>query len=109
MEILKILKENEGSFVSGVGLAERLGISRPGVWKHINRLKEMGYEIQSQSRLGYRLVAVPDSLAREEIVPHLKTQWLAHSYHYLRTIGSTNDHALLLAAGGRPSRDPGRR
>ena len=102
LEILKILKENEGSFVSGAGLAERLRISRPGVWKHMNRLKGMGYEIQSQSRLGYRLVAVPDSLAHEEIVPNLKTQWLAHSYHYLRTIGSTNDHALLLAVEGAP-------
>ena len=102
LEILKVLKENEGSFISGEGLAERLGISRPGVWKHINRLKEMGYEIQSQSRIGYRLVAVPDSLAHKEIVPNLETRWLAHSYHYLKTIGSTNDYALLLAAEGAP-------
>ncbi len=101
-EILRILKENEGSFVSGVGLAERLGISRPGVWKHINRLKGMGYEIRSQSRLGYKLTAVPDSLAHEEIVPNLGTKWLAHSYHYLRTVASTNDYALLLAAEGAP-------
>ncbi len=83
LEILKILKENEGSFVSGEDLAERLGISRPGIWKHINRLKGMGYEIQSQSRVGYRLVAVPDSLAHKEIVPNLETNWLAHSYYYL--------------------------
>ena len=102
LQILKILKQNEGSFVSGVGLAERLAISRPGVWKHINRLKEMGYDIRSRPRLGYRLVAVPDSLAHEEIVPNLKTQWLAHSYHYLRTVGSTNDYALLLAIEGAP-------
>ncbi len=102
LEILRILKENEASFVSGESLAERLGISRPGVWKHINRLKEMGYEIQSQSRMGYRLVAVPDSLAHKEIVPNLKTRWLGHSYHYLKTVGSTNDHALLLAAEGAP-------
>src|SRR5208337_169124 len=102
LEILKTLKENEGSFVSGEGLAEKLGISRPGVWKHINGLKEMGYEIQSQSGMGYRLVAVPDSLAHKEIVPNLKTRWLAHSYHYLKTAGSTNDYALLLAAEGAP-------
>ena len=102
LEILRILKENEVGFVSGEGLAESLGISRPGVWKHINRLKEMGYEIQSQSGMGYRLVAVPDSLAHKEIVPNLKTRWLAHSYHYLKSVGSTNDHALLLAAEGAP-------
>jgi BirA family biotin operon repressor/biotin-[acetyl-CoA-carboxylase] ligase len=102
LEILRVLKENEGNFVSGESLAEILGISRPGVWKHINKLKQMGYEIQSQSGLGYKLAAVPDSLAREEIVPNLKTRWLAHSYHYLRTVGSTNDYALLLAAEGAP-------
>jgi BirA family biotin operon repressor/biotin-[acetyl-CoA-carboxylase] ligase len=102
LQILKILKDNEGNFVSGEGLAERLGISRPGVWKHINKLKEMGYEIQSQSRTGYRLVAVPDSLAHKEIVPNLETRWLAHSYHYLETISSTNDFALKLAAEGAP-------
>lgn len=102
LEILRILRDNEGSFVSGVDLAERLGISRPGVWKHINRLKQMGYLVQSQSRLGYRLMAVPDSLSHEEIVSNLKTRWLAHSYHYLSTIGSTNDYTLLLAAEGAP-------
>ncbi len=100
LEILKILKENEGNFVSGEDLAGRLGISRPGVWKHMNRLKSMGYEIQSQPRVGYRLVEVPDSLAHKEIVPNLETEWLAHSYYYLETIGSTNDYALLLAAEG---------
>ena len=47
------------------------------------------------------LVAVPDSLAHGEIVPNLNTRWLAHSYHS-RTIGSTNDYALLLAAEGAP-------
>jgi BirA family biotin operon repressor/biotin-[acetyl-CoA-carboxylase] ligase len=102
LEILRILKENEGDPVSGVTLAERLAISRPGVWKHIKKLREMGYDIQSLSRRGYRLVDVPDSLAREEIVPNLRTKWLAHSYHYLSTISSTNDYALRLAADGAP-------
>lgn len=102
LQILKILKENEGSFISGEGLAEKVGISRPGVWKHINKLKEMGYDIQSQSGTGYRLMDVPDSLAHKEIVPNLETKWLAHSYHYLSNTTSTNDHALVLAAQGAP-------
>jgi len=46
--------------------------------------------------------AAPDSLAHDEIVPNLKTKWLAHSYHYLETVGSTNDYALALAAEGAP-------
>ena len=102
LEILRMLRDSEGSFVSGVTLAEKVGISRPGVWKHINRLKQMGYEIQSRSRRGYMLVDVPDSLAHGEIVPNLNTRWLAHTYHYLNTLGSTNDYALILAAEGAP-------
>lgn len=102
LQILRLLRDSEGSFVSGVALAEKVGISRPGVWKHINRLKQMGYEVESRSGLGYMLVAVPDSLADGEIVPNLNTRWLAHSYRYLTTVGSTNDYALLLAAEGAP-------
>ncbi len=102
LKILAILKENEGESISGEGLAEKLGISRTSVWKHITRLKQMGYEIQSHSRIGYRLMSVPDSLAHKEIVPNLKTRWLGQSYHYLETVGSTNDYALLLAAKGAP-------
>ena len=102
LEILRLLRDGEGGFVSGPLLADKVGISRPGVWKHINKLKQMGYEIESRSRVGYRLVAVPDSLAPGEIVPDLTTRWLGHSYHYLDTIGSTNDYALILAAGGAP-------
>jgi BirA family biotin operon repressor/biotin-[acetyl-CoA-carboxylase] ligase len=101
-EILRILKENEGGFVSGVILARKLAISRPGVWKHIRKLKEMGYDIESLSGQGYKLVNAPDSLVHEEIVPNLKTKWLGHSYHHLATVGSTNDYALRLAADGAP-------
>jgi BirA family biotin operon repressor/biotin-[acetyl-CoA-carboxylase] ligase len=102
-EVLRVLKESEGDFVSGANLAERLGISRTGIWKHVTKLKEMGYDIVSVSRLGYKLVDVPDSLAHKEIVPNLKTAWLGHSYHYLEEIDSTNDYALLLAAKGAPN------
>ncbi|MGC9194887.1 MAG: biotin--[acetyl-CoA-carboxylase] ligase [Syntrophobacteraceae bacterium] len=102
LEILKLLRDHTGSFVSGAALAEKIGISRPGVWKHINRLKQMGYEVQSRPGLGYMLMAIPDSLSDREIVPNLGTKWLAHSYHYLTSIGSTNDYALILAAEGAP-------
>ncbi len=102
LEILRLLKQNQGAFVSGVVLAEKVSISRPAVWKHIKRLKALGYEVQSHPRLGYMLVEVPDSLEREEIFPNLTTSWLARSYHYLPTTGSTNDHGLVLAAGGAP-------
>lgn len=100
--ILKFLRENEGTFVSGADLAAKLGVSRTGIWKHVRKLQEMGYEIQSRPREGYKLVSVPDSLGRREVVANLKTSWLGREYHYLQTVDSTNDHALLLAARGAP-------
>jgi BirA family transcriptional regulator, biotin operon repressor / biotin---[acetyl-CoA-carboxylase] ligase len=102
-EILKYLRENAGNFVSGANLADRLGVSRTGIWKHIQKLKDMGYDILSHPKEGYKLLEVPDSLSHSEIVPNLGTGWLGQSYHYLDVTTSTNDHALLLAAQGAPN------
>lgn len=56
--ILKILKHNQG-IVSGQILSEQLGISRVSVWKHIQKLQELGYEILATAN-GYRLENCPD-------------------------------------------------
>lgn len=58
--ILNILKENR-SVVSGEMLSSELGISRVSVWKHIHKLQELGYAIESAAK-GYRLVKSPDAL-----------------------------------------------
>jgi BirA family transcriptional regulator, biotin operon repressor / biotin---[acetyl-CoA-carboxylase] ligase len=98
--VLQLLKEKKGKSASGTGLASRLNLSRTSVWKHIQRLRSLGYEIISHPKEGYTLTAIPDLLIPEEIVPHLETSWLAGIYHHYRQIGSTNDEALLLAAQG---------
>jgi len=100
--ILKMLKEKQGAYVSGALLAGRLGLTRTGIWKNIRTLRSMGYDIQSHPKEGYRLVSLPDLLLPDEILPELKTAWLGRSYHYFPQIGSTNDHALALAAAGAP-------
>ena len=57
-------------------LCARLGTSRVAVWKHIQSLLEMGYDIESGAK-GYRLRSSPDSLhpwefpGREERVVYL--------------------------------------
>jgi BirA family biotin operon repressor/biotin-[acetyl-CoA-carboxylase] ligase len=56
--ILKILKQNKG-IVSGQSLSEQLGISRVAVWKHIQKLQELGYDILATAN-GYRLENCPD-------------------------------------------------
>jgi BirA family transcriptional regulator, biotin operon repressor / biotin---[acetyl-CoA-carboxylase] ligase len=100
IQVLHLLKEKRGQYVSGAGLASLLKLSRTSVWKHIQSLRSLGYGIVSHPKKGYSLTEIPDLLIPEEIVPHLKTAWLARSYHHYRQIGSTNDQALLLAAQG---------
>jgi BirA family biotin operon repressor/biotin-[acetyl-CoA-carboxylase] ligase len=56
--ILKILKHNK-TIVSGQSLSGQLGISRVSVWKHIQKLQELGYEIHATAS-GYRLENCPD-------------------------------------------------
>ena len=56
--ILKILKHSE-DIVSGQALSAQLGISRVSVWKHIQKLQELGYGIASSAK-GYRLENSPD-------------------------------------------------
>ena len=100
LQVLHLLKEKKGSYVSGTSLASRLKLSRTSVWKHIQNLRSLGYGILSHPKEGYNLTEVPDFLIAEEIVPYLGTSWLARSYHHYRQIGSTNDEALILAAKG---------
>lgn len=54
-KILRELIRNRDKFISGSDLAEHLGISRVAVWKHIEALKEEGYEITGVSGKGYQL------------------------------------------------------
>jgi len=56
--ILENLRKKEG-VVSGQALSAQLGISRVAIWKHIQQLQALGYEITSSAK-GYRLVNSPD-------------------------------------------------
>lgn len=67
-KILEFLKQQEG-FISGQRICDELGISRTAVWKYMNSLKKEGYEIESVTRKGYRLLQSPDLLTREACFP----------------------------------------
>lgn len=54
-KILEFLKQQDG-FVSGQRICDELGVSRTAVWKYMNSLKKEGYEIESVTRKGYRLL-----------------------------------------------------
>ncbi len=88
--------------VSGEMLAATAGVSRAAVWKRINRLKALGYDISGEPRKGYRLLAVPDKLLPEEILYGLATRRLRGPVHHFDAIASTNDLAKELGGRGAP-------
>lgn len=89
--ILYILKNSGCEYISGEKISEELGITRAGIWKHMKSLKEMGYEIESVSNKGYRLVGTPDIISEGEVAPLLKTKYIGREYLHFDSIDSTNN------------------
>ncbi|MDK2823497.1 MAG: BirA family transcriptional regulator [Clostridia bacterium] len=101
-KILKILSDSK-DYVSGEKLSELCGISRTAIWKHINNLKDEGYEIHSQPRIGYRLIKRPDALLKTEILAGLHTsKWGKEFLYTFEEVDSTNNLAKKFAAEGQP-------
>ncbi|TCS75628.1 biotin--[acetyl-CoA-carboxylase] ligase [Pectinatus cerevisiiphilus] len=96
-EILTILRKAGGEYISGAYLAEKLSVSRTAIWKHICALKEEGYDIDSKSRNGYRIISSPDLLTPGEINAVLATNVFGCVIKYYKTVSSTNNAAKLLA------------
>lgn len=88
--ILNYLKENENRFISGEEISRKLNITRASVWKYINSIKDEGYNIESVSRKGYKLISCPDILTYEEIKSYLNTNRIGRKIIYKKSIDSTN-------------------
>ncbi|WP_410766835.1 biotin--[acetyl-CoA-carboxylase] ligase [Haloferax sp. DFSO60] len=82
--------------VSGPGLADRLGISRAAVWKHVEALRSEGFEIESTGD-GYAVTAVPEYGGRA-IEYGLDADF---DIEFHEALGSSNDRARELASDGR--------
>ncbi len=100
--VLELFKHAPQAFIPGPELASRTGVSRTAVWKAVQALRRLGYQIDAHPRHGYRLIRVPEALIPEEMLPLLQTSWLARTYHHQTTAASTNDLALQMAARGAP-------
>jgi BirA family biotin operon repressor/biotin-[acetyl-CoA-carboxylase] ligase len=96
-EILKLLKENTNDFVSGQDISKKLGVTRTSIWKYMNQLKDDGYEIESISKRGYRILSSPDILSFEEIEPYLNTKFIGKNIIHFDSIDSTNSRAKQFA------------
>ena len=60
--VLRMLLASSPYYVSGSLLAQKLKMSRVGVWSRINKLRRQGLSIDASQNRGYRLAAEPDLL-----------------------------------------------
>lgn len=98
--ILSFLKQNSGRYVSGQEISDKLGVTRAAVWKHIKRLADEGYIIESAPRNGYKLIRCPDILTSDELI--LNTDFIGKKIIHYHSLGSTNTIARELAENGEP-------
>ncbi|MFC7018950.1 MULTISPECIES: biotin--[acetyl-CoA-carboxylase] ligase [Haloarcula] len=81
--------------VSGPALAEELAVSRAAVWKHVEGLRESGFDVESGDD-GYRLASVPE-FGGAAVEYGLDAPF---TVEYHDSIPSTNARARDLAADG---------
>ncbi|CCN34156.1 bifunctional biotin--[acetyl-CoA-carboxylase] synthetase/biotin operon repressor [Vibrio nigripulchritudo ATCC 27043] len=79
----------DGEFHSGEALGEKFGISRAAISKHIKSIQELGLDVYSVQRKGYRLPS-PLSLLDEALL----SSGSQRSLKVFPVIGSTNQYLL---------------
>lgn len=96
--ILETLRKEK--HISGEEIGKRLNISRTAVWKHINELRDLGYQIESSPKTGYSFINSTNLLLADEVAFGLKTRIMGkHVLHY-DAVSSTQDIAAEMARGG---------
>ena len=91
-KILNALKD--GKFHSGESLGELLGVSRTAVWKQLQKLEEIGLQVESVKGTGYRVVNGIDLLVKDDITVHLRDRNRnePRSIELFQSLGSTNKY-----------------
>ncbi len=92
--ILAMLRADR-DIISGSRLSRALDVSRVSVWKHVQGLQQLGYEIEATPK-GYRLIDEPDIPFAWEF-PGRET-----TIHHFTRVESTMETARELARGGCP-------
>jgi len=96
-DVLGVLENERGRYVSGQELASALDISRTAVWKAVKALEADGHKILAVPSKGYRLDAHSDVLSEEGIRAALPEKYRSSPISVFGTLDSTNTQAKKLA------------
>ena len=97
IKVLTFLQTHNTEYLSGQDLSDVLRISRVAVWKHIKKIQELGYNVESKQKLGYKLISNSELLLPWEITSNLKTKVIGKQAYYFDSIDSTQNQALKMA------------
>ena len=97
VKVLTFLQSHNTEYLSGQDLSDVLKISRVAVWKHIKKIQELGYIVETKQKLGYKLTSNSDVLFPWEITSKLKTRVIGQQAYYFDSIDSTQNQALKMA------------
>ena len=97
VKVLRFLQTHNTEYLSGQDLSDVLRISRVAVWKHIKKIQDLGYIVESKQKIGYKLTSNSDALLPWEITSGLKTKIIGHQVYYFDSLDSTQNQALKMA------------
>ena len=89
-QLISLLEQSRGEFLSGNTSAESLGVTRAAIWKAINQLKEEGYLIEAVTNKGYRLSSDNDSISESAVREFLGEDQDRFTIEVCRSLSSTN-------------------
>ena len=99
-QILRLLRQHAGRYLSGEELSSALGVTRSAVWKQMRALRGAGYQIEAVPSRGYRLQGVPDCLLAAEIGAGLQSRLIGCEITASAEVDSTNARAWQLGEAG---------
>ncbi|MGM9568290.1 MAG: biotin--[acetyl-CoA-carboxylase] ligase [Clostridia bacterium] len=97
--VLKLLEENRGSFLSGEELAQHFHVTRSAVWKVIKSLQDEGYQIKGLRKKGYALSEDTNILSAAAIGKYLDNDPF-FKIRVFKSVDSTNEVAKREALNG---------
>ena len=97
LKVLNFLESHESEYLSGQDLSDVLKISRVAVWKHIEKIRSLGYRIDSKQKRGYKFVNRTERLLPWEINKKIKSKLIGRRIYYFDEIDSTQNYALKIS------------
>lgn len=90
-QLLALLDQNRGKFISGEEIASMLNVSRGAVWKAIKSLQTEGYQIDAVTNKGYCLAENTDLLSEPVLRKYLSERASNLHVEVYKQLSSTND------------------